>query len=148
MPTSETYFSTSVNHASLKHGLLKTAYLAAMREKSRGELKQESYERDQRLFAGRVTVRMEELGLQATDLAEACNVTVTAIGFILKGSTKFPRPETLFALADYLGLEARWLGTGKGQRLLTGTQQRRVLIRGQEGKTATQIYVKKQKLRT
>lgn len=105
-----------------------------MGEKTREEVKLESYERDQRLFSGRVTVRMEELGLQATDLAEATGLSVTAIGFILTGSTKFPRPETLFALADKLGLEPRWLGTHKGQRLVAGTQSGVVLIRGQEGK--------------
>lgn len=105
-----------------------------MGEKTREEVKLESYERDQLLFSGRVTVRMEELGLQATHLAAATGLSVTAIGFILNGSTKYPRPETLFALADFLGLEPRWLGTHKGPRLVASTPQRDVLIRGQVGK--------------
>lgn len=117
-----------------------------MVEKTRGELKRESYERDQGLFAGRVTVRMEELGLQATDLAEACGVTVTAIGFILTGSTKYPRPDTLFALADQLGLEARWLGTGKGRRLTGSAVERKRLLAGKEG--AVDIPLQRKKIRT
>lgn len=118
-----------------------------MGEKTREEVKLESYERDQRQFSGRVTVRMEELGLKATDLAVATGLSVTAVGFILTGSTKYPRPETLFALADRLGLEPRWLGTHKGPRLVHGTPERQVLIRGQEGKKQSTFY-KKTKLRT
>jgi transcriptional regulator with XRE-family HTH domain len=142
MRASEPYLSLPVNHASLKHGLLKKAYLARMGEK------EESYVRDQKLFSGRVTVRMEELGLQATDLAEACGISVTAIGYILKGSTKYPRPETLFALADKLGVEPRWLGTGEGTRLAATTPHRDVLIRGREGQRSPGIPHKKIKSRT
>lgn len=134
MRASEPYLSEERNHAWLKHGLLKKAYLPPMGEKTRKQTKLESYVRDQGEFSGRVVVRMEELGLQATDLAEATGLSVTAIGFILTGSTKYPRPETLFALADKLGLEPRWLGTHKGQRLVATTQSSVVLIRGQEGK--------------
>lgn len=114
---------------------MKNAYPALMGEKSREELKQESYIRDQRLFAGRVTVRMEERSLTATDLAEKIGVSITAIQAILKGRTKFPRPETLFALADLLGLEARWLGIGEGPRLLheIKSAKRQVLRAGREG---------------
>lgn len=106
-----------------------------MGEKSREELKRESYVRDQRLFAGRVTVRMEERGLTATDLAEKIGVSITAIQAILKGNTKFPRPETLFALADLLELEPRWLGVGEGPRLthVAGSAKRQVLRTGREG---------------
>lgn len=105
-----------------------------MGEKSREELKQESYVRDERVFAGRVTKRMDELGLQAKDLADACEISITAIQAILKGKTKYPRPETLFDLADKLGLEPRWLGTYKGPRLVASTPERKVLIRSQDSR--------------
>lgn len=95
---------------------MKNAYLAEMREKTREETKLDSYIRDQSLFSGRVVVRMEELGLQATDLVKPSGVSITAVGYILRGETKYPRPETLFGLADFLGVEARWLGIGEGQK--------------------------------
>lgn len=118
-----------------------------MGEKSREELKQESYVRDQRVFAGRVVVRMEELGLQAKDLAEACGVSFTAIGFILTGATKYPRPETLFALADALKVEARWLGIGKGTRLTATLHERKRLLAGKEGEVTKPIK-QREKIRT
>lgn len=104
------------------------------KEKTREQLKHESYIRDQRLFAGRVVVRMEELSLSAKDLADATGISFTGIGFILTGATKYPRPETLFALADYLGLEPRWLGIGEGKRLNAAIQsERKRLLTGRSG---------------
>lgn len=32
------------------------------------------------------------------------------------GDTKSPRPDTLFSIADAVGVSARWLGTGEGPR--------------------------------
>jgi transcriptional regulator with XRE-family HTH domain len=127
---------------------VKIAYLAPMGEKTREQLKLESYVRDQRSFAGRVVVRMEELGLQASDLAAACGVSVTAVGFILTGSTKYPRPETLFALADLLGLEARWLGIGEGKRLSAAVQhERKRLLTGRDVELAKPTR-QREKIRT
>lgn len=147
MRASEPYLSELGNHASLQHGFVKIAYLAPMGEKSREQLKQESYVRDQRLFAGRVVVRMEELGFQATDLADATGVSITAIAFILQGATKYPRPETLFALADFLGLEPRWLGIGEGKRLTASQPQRKRLLTGKEGAVVKPAQ-QKSKIRT
>lgn len=118
-----------------------------MVEKSREQLKQESYVRDQRLFAGRVVVRMEELGMTATTLANATGLSVTGIAFILTGATKYPRPETLFTLADFLKLEARWLGIGEGPRLLPIATERKRLLTGKEG-ARVDIPKQKQKNRT
>lgn len=87
-----------------------------MREKTRQEIKLESYERDQDTIAGRIVVRMEEKELKASDLAAATGLSVTGIGFILTGATKYPRPETLVKLADFLELEIRWLAVKEGPR--------------------------------
>lgn len=112
----EPCLSDSVNHASLTHGFLKNAYPRGMREKTRQELKLESYERDQDTIAGRIVVRMEEKGLTASDLAAATGMSFTGVGFILTGDTKYPRPETLVRLSDLLDLEIRWLAVKEGPR--------------------------------
>lgn len=144
MRASEPYLSTERNRTSVKHGLAKNAYLAPMgvqvrthtrREKTRQELKAESYVRDPNTISGRITLRMEELGLQASDLAEPAGITITGVQYLLKGASKYPRPTTLFGLADFLGLEPRYLGTGKGPRLIAEamTTKRQPLLHGKEG---------------
>jgi transcriptional regulator with XRE-family HTH domain len=162
MRVSETYFSETVNHGSLKHGFLKNAYPAGMKEKSRQELKLESYERDQNTIAGRVTVRMEELGFQATDLANATGLSVTGVAFLLTGSTKYPRPETLVKLSDFLGLEIRWLAIKEGRREAeeraltqgtlsrsqTGTFKNRTVFRGSVRQHPVSLEKRKLKKRT
>lgn len=100
-----------------KHGYEGAAYPRGMvkrTKKKRGE----DWIRDQATLAGRITTRMEELGLSPTDLAHHCGVSVTAVGWWLRGETKNLKLQYLFALADRLGLEARWLGIKEGPKAI------------------------------
>lgn len=55
--------------------------------------------------------RLEKTG---QDVAKAAGVTKGAVSQWENGGNI--RPENLFAIADYLGISARWLATGKGSR--------------------------------
>ena len=50
------------------------------------------------------------------ELVKATGISRQTLHKIEVGGTKNPQPETLFEIADALGVEARWLGTGKGPR--------------------------------
>lgn len=50
-------------------------------------------------------------------LARACGISDSAVAQWTSGQTKHIRQDNLFAAADYLGVEARWLATGKGPML-------------------------------
>lgn len=51
------------------------------------------------------------------EIAAACGVTKATVNDWMQGRTRNIRPENLFALADALGVSARWLATGKGPRI-------------------------------
>jgi transcriptional regulator with XRE-family HTH domain len=50
------------------------------------------------------------------EIARACHVTKATVNDWMQGRTKNIRPDNLFALADALGVSARWLATGQGSR--------------------------------
>lgn len=54
--------------------------------------------------------------VRAADVARAIGITKAAMSDILHGKTKQPKPENLLAIADFLGLELRWIISGKGPR--------------------------------
>lgn len=56
-------------------------------------------------------------GLDQPPLAKAAGITVSALSQIENNVTKQPRPETLFKLADALGIEARYLVFGHNNRV-------------------------------
>ena len=60
---------------------------------------------------------MAELGMTQAELARRCHIDRSAVNQWLNGSVKNIRPENLVALADALGLEIRWIITGRGPRL-------------------------------
>lgn len=68
--------------------------------------------RDPKTLAGRIATRMEELRFKPTYLAEKCGVSVTAVGWWLRGETKNLKLEYLFKLAKLLEVEPRWLALG------------------------------------
>lgn len=57
---------------------------------------------------------MQTADKTAADLAAACGVTVQAVYKWLKDPAMNLKNEHLFAIADRLGFEARWIATGKG----------------------------------
>jgi transcriptional regulator with XRE-family HTH domain len=77
------------------------------------------------LFSDRLKGRMEEIGVKPGELAGAVGVSISAVLQWLGGTTKGLKPENLFAVSDALGVEARWLGTGKGPKELLARAQRR-----------------------
>jgi len=83
-------------------------------KKKRGE----DWIRDEATLAGRITNRMEELELSPTDLAAACGVSVTAVGWWLRGDTKNLKLDYFFKLADKLKVADRWLGIRSGPKQL------------------------------
>lgn len=68
------------------------------------------------------------------ELGKATGFSRQTLHKIEIGTTKNPQPDTLFAIADALGVEGRWLGTGKGPRTpiarLTRDQQRWLDVQG------------------
>jgi len=66
------------------------------------------------------------------ELGAVTKLSRQTISKIEHGATKNPQPATLFVIADALGVEARWLGTGAGpmrpKRPLTEDQQRWLAI--------------------
>ena len=54
--------------------------------------------------------------LSKTELARRVGVSRGAVSQWLNGSSTNLRPQHLFAVADALSIEARWLATGKGPK--------------------------------
>ena len=61
----------------------------------------------ERVAAGRDQVKKAHL-------AKACGVAPASVTQWISGQTKGMKPENLFAAADFLGIEPRWLATGEG----------------------------------
>jgi transcriptional regulator with XRE-family HTH domain len=53
----------------------------------------------------------------ASDLARACGVTRQAVSQWILGQSTNIRPDNLICVADWLGVEVRWLATGDGAML-------------------------------
>ena len=66
----------------------------------------------------RIRIRREELSLRPVDLAEAVGVSISAVLYWESGQTKNLKNEHLFALADRLQVNPRWLGIGEGPKRL------------------------------
>ena len=64
----------------------------------------------------RLIEAIDESGLSQTDLGRRVGVTKAAINGWVKGRAVNLRPAHLFAAADALGVEPRWLATGKGPK--------------------------------
>ncbi len=60
----------------------------------------------------RVRRTRERRGLSQTALAKSAGITKEGISAIERGGTKNPRPTTLYAIADALGVSDRWLANG------------------------------------
>lgn len=54
----------------------------------------------------------EKRGLSQSGLAKSAGITKEGVSAIERGTTKTPRPTTLYALADALGVPDRWLVVG------------------------------------
>jgi len=57
----------------------------------------------------------------ASDLARACGVTRQAVSQWMLGQSTNIRPDNLVCVADWLGVEVRWLATGDGPMLKRDT---------------------------
>ena len=64
----------------------------------------------------RLTEVLAETGKTQTEVARHAKIGRGAISAIVRGRTKNPQPDHLFAIADALGVEARWLATGRGPK--------------------------------
>ena len=53
----------------------------------------------------------------ASDLGLACGVTRQAVSQWILGQSRNIRPDNLICVADWLGVEVRWLATGEGPML-------------------------------
>lgn len=69
-------------------------------------------------LAERIAARRRELGLTQTDLASIAGVSKAAVSYWETGDTKNLKNEHLFAIADALRVEARWLAVGQGPKEL------------------------------
>jgi transcriptional regulator with XRE-family HTH domain len=65
----------------------------------------------------RVRAAIDASGLTQAEIARRVGVERQTVGDWYHGRSINIRPEHLFALADTLGIEARWLATGKGPKL-------------------------------
>ena len=87
----------------------------------------------------RVGDALEEQKVSAAELARRVNLSRSAVSQIINGETKAPKPENLFAIADALGYEARWLATGKGPRRKSDTDQDILDLSGLSSESKSQI---------
>lgn len=69
-------------------------------------------------LAERIAERRRELGLYQADLADAAGVSTAAVSQWERGETKNLKLEHLFAIADALKVQARWLALGQGPRFM------------------------------
>lgn len=66
-------------------------------------------------IADRIKIALSQSAkLTQRGIANACGISDAAVSQWVSGSTQNIRPDNLFATADYLGVSARWLATGKG----------------------------------
>lgn len=65
---------------------------------------------------GRIRQEREALGLTQTEVGAAAGVTKGAVSAWESGNTKNLRLENLFAIADKLKVNGRWLAIGSGPK--------------------------------
>lgn len=103
---------------------------------------------DERELGGRLWARMVERKVTPNELAEVLEVSVNAVSQLLKGKANDMKSKNLFRAADFLEIEARWLGTGEGRRLTAGLQnERKRLVTGKDGGRVT-LTKQRDKIRT
>lgn len=61
-------------------------------------------------------------GLEQAPVAKAASITTSALSQIENNITRQPKPETLFKIADALGIEARYLVFGHTNRVAATLQ--------------------------
>lgn len=66
----------------------------------------------------RIKATRLELGLRQQDLADAAGVSTAAISQVESGDTKNLKLPHLFAIADAMKVNPRWLAIGKGPRFM------------------------------
>jgi transcriptional regulator with XRE-family HTH domain len=64
----------------------------------------------------RIDECLRDSGKTLSDFAKAAAVSSAGANGWKSGESKRIRPENLFPLARYLGVNAEWLGTGKGEK--------------------------------
>ncbi len=69
------------------------------------------------IFRINLQKKMQERGVSQTDLAEAVNVSTSTASDWCKGK-KYPRPNKMQMIADYLHVSMSWLMTGEPPRIL------------------------------
>jgi transcriptional regulator with XRE-family HTH domain len=111
--------------------------------------KKHDYETDPGTMGGRMWLRMQEKGVTPLELADEAGVTVTAVTHWLKGKAKNMKAENLFVVADYLGLEARWLTLKDGpkERANSRTVKHASVFRGSVRKEIPTVDGRKAKRR-
>ena len=67
-------------------------------------------------FAERLAEAMTERGISGSALAAALGMSRQSISLLLSKDSKSMRPEHLFAAADFLRVEPRWLALGEGPK--------------------------------
>lgn len=66
-------------------------------------------------FTRRVNARMDELGIRQKDIVERTGFSQGRVSHICLGRIKSVESHSLFALADALQCDARWLATGEDE---------------------------------
>lgn len=74
-------------------------------------------ERGPQTVGERIKFARESKALTLATLAKAVGISVSALSQIETGTTKNPRPETLFLIADALDVEGRYLVFGHHDRV-------------------------------
>lgn len=67
-------------------------------------------------ITNRINERLRETGIKPSELARAVGTSKGAITAWMNGGAVNLRPDNLVAAADCLGVEIRWLATGKGPK--------------------------------
>lgn len=66
--------------------------------------------------------------VSAADVSRHIGISKAAMSDILSGKTKQPKPENLLKIADYLGLEIRWIISGEGLKTREESRRQRIDI--------------------
>jgi len=69
---------------------------------------------DCRELGDRLAWAMQKAGVSRSDLADACEVSTVAVGKWINNTSKNMKMDNLFTAAESCLVNAKWLGTGKG----------------------------------
>lgn len=78
--------------------------------------------RELKTVGDRIGEQRRAKGLDQGPLAKAAEITVSALSQIENNVTRQPKPETLFKIADALGVDARYLVFGHTNRVVATLQ--------------------------